>query len=122
MLSDRIVQFRKYNNISPETIAKLINIDLDDYLKIESGAITPDIALISELAKMYKVTINEFYGHTPRLALYNKTSSDEDEKFKNALDALKFSELSVDEKELILTYRKNQNKEKFFKLLEEAEK
>jgi hypothetical protein len=43
------------------------------------------------------------------------------DKYK-ALDDLKFSELSVDEKELILTYRKNQNKEKFFKLLEEAEK
>jgi transcriptional regulator with XRE-family HTH domain len=122
LLSDRIIQFRTYNNIEPETVAKVLNIDLDEYLKFEDGSATPDIALISELAKIYKVTINEFYGHTPRLALYNKTSSDEDEKFKKALDDLKFSELSVDEKELILTYRKNQNKEKFFKLLEEAEK
>ena len=121
MLSDRIIQFRTYNNIEPENVAKVLNIDLDEYLKFEDGSATPDISLISELAKMYKVTINEFYGHTPRLALYNKPVSD-DEDFKNALDALKFSELSVDEKELILTYRKNQNKEKFFKLLEEAEK
>ncbi len=122
MLSDRITQFRTHNNISPETIAKVLNIELDDYLKFEDGSVTPDISLISELAKIYKVTINEFYGHTPRLALYNKTSSDEDEEFKKTLDALKFSELSIDEKELILTYRKNQNKEKFLKLLEEAEK
>ena len=122
MLSDRIVQFRTYNNISPETIAKVLNIDLDDYLKIESGAITPDIALITELTKIYKVTINEFYGQTPRLSLYNDTTSDEEDESKKILDALKFSELSIDEKELILTYRKSANKEKIFKFLEESNK
>ena len=58
MLSDRIIQFRTYNNIEPETVAKVLNIDLDEYLKFEDGSATPDISLISELAKMYKVTIN----------------------------------------------------------------
>lgn len=120
MLNNRISQFRAYNKLEPESIAKVLNIDLDEYLKYESGEAVPDINILTNLATLYKVTLNEFYGHTPRLVLNNEPpveyTSDED------LEILKFAELSIDEKELIFAYRISNNKEQFFKILENGKK
>lgn len=117
MLNNRIVQFRTYNKIEPETIAKTLNISTKEYLKYEDGSVMPDIATITELAKIYKVTIAEFYGNTPRLVLNNP--DDENIFFKNndELEVLKFSELSIDEKEMILAYRTSENKEQIYKTI-----
>lgn len=123
LLFNRIVQFRTYNKLEPPTVAKALNVELDEYLKYEDGSITPNIAVIADLAKIYKVTINEFYGHTPRLTLHN------DDQFNASMisdnsefDELKFAELSIDEKELILAYRLAQNKEKILNFLLNDEK
>lgn len=120
MLCNRITQFREYNKIDPETIAKSLDIDLNEYLKFESGEIIPDIGILTKLSMIYKVTINEFYGHTPRLSLHNEPplNTAKNDEF----DALKFAELSIDEKEIILAYRLTDNKEKFLKLLNDEEK
>ena len=117
MLNNRIIQFRTYNKIEPETIAKTLNISTEEYLKYEDGSVTPDIATITELAIIYKVTIAEFYGNTPRLVLNNP--DDENIFFKNndELEVLKFSELSIDEKEMILAYRTSENKEQIYKMI-----
>jgi len=117
LLNNRIVQFRNYNKIEPETIAKTLNIPTEEYLKFEDGSVMPDIGVISELAKIYKVTVAEFYGNTPRLVLHDS----EDEKLlsekKDELEFLKFSELSIDEKEMILAYRTSENKEQIYKMI-----
>jgi hypothetical protein len=47
-----------------------------------------------------------------KLNYENKTKEDE-------YEALKFAELSIDEKELILAYRTIDNKEKIFKIITE---
>ena len=112
MLFNRIVQFREYNKIPIETIAKALNISQEEYLKYESGTITPDIATITSLAKIYKVTVNEFYGHTPRLTLHDDPNTTQTEL--NSDKEFKFAELSIDEKELILKYRLSENKEEIF--------
>lgn len=117
LLNDRIVHFRTYNKIEPETLAKTLNIPTEEYLKYEDGSVMPDIATITELAKIYKVTIPEFYGSTPRLILQ---ASDDENLFKEndaELELLKFSELSIDEKEMILTYRMSENKEQIYKMI-----
>ncbi len=117
LLKNRIVHFRTYNKIEPETIAKILNISTEEYLKFEDGSVMPDIEIITELAKIYKVTVAEFYGNTPRLVLHDF----EDENLlseRNAeLELLKFSELSIDEKEMILTYRMSENKEQIYKMI-----
>ena len=122
LLNDRIVHFRTYNKIEPETLAKTLNISTEEYLKYEDGSVMPDIATIAELAKIYKVTIPEFYGSTPRLILQD--SDDETLFTKNAdeLELLKFSELSIDEKEIILAYRTSENKEQIYKTILEKNK
>lgn len=119
MLNNRIIQFRAYNKIEPETIAKTLNITTEEYLKYEDGSVMPDIATITELAKIYKVTINEFYGNTPRLVLRDNDAENIYYKKSDELEVLKFAELSIDEKELILAYRTSENKEQLFKMITE---
>ena len=117
MLGNRIKHFRIYNKIEPEAIARTLNISVEEYLKYENGSVTPDISTISELAKIYKVTINEFYGNIPRLTL---NATEKDELFYSSdeeLEIFKFAELSIDEKEIILAYRTSENKEKLFNLM-----
>ena len=117
MLCNRIKQFRTYNKIETETLAKFLNIEHSKYLKIESGEISPDIDIITTLAKIYKVTINEFYGHEPRLTTLRSNDKPLNFEIPNEYDELKFAELSIDEKELILAYRTTEKKEEFLKLL-----
>lgn len=122
MLNQRIIQFRTYNKIEPETIAKTLNISTEEYLKLEDGSVIPDISTITELAKIYKVTINEFYGATPRLVLHDNDTGDLHFKKNVELEFLKFAELSIDEKEIILAYRTAENKEQLFKMITEKNK
>ncbi len=121
MLCHRITRFREYNKIEPLTLAKSLEIDVNEYLEYEAGSKIPDISILTKLSMIYKVTLDEFYGHTPRLALHDE-SSFSPEKNEEDFYALKFAELSIDEKELILAYRLSQNKERFLKLLEDEEK
>jgi transcriptional regulator with XRE-family HTH domain len=117
MLSDRILHFRLYNEIEPQAIANALKISTDEYLKYEAGEAIPDIMIITDLAKIYKVTVPEFYGNNPRLSVQTETPHDvvidDDDK------VLKFSELSFDEKELIMAYRLTENKEDFLKLIKD---
>lgn len=115
MLHNRIYHFRKYNQVEPETLAKLIGIDVDEYLKYESGESTPDIDTLQILAQAYKVTIPEIYGDNPILTLTTDTDNKTEEELK--ADVIKFSELDTFEKALILAYRTSENKEKFFTVL-----
>ena len=121
MLCHRITHFREYNKIEPITLAKALEIDVNEYLDYEAGNKIPDIRILTKLSMIYKVTLDEFYGHTPRLALHDE-SSFIPEKEKDEFAVLKFAELSIDEKELILAYRITDNKERFLKLLEDEEK
>ncbi len=115
MLCNRIKQFRTYNNVETESLAKILKIEHSEYLKYESGEIVPDIDIIASLSKIYKVTINEFYGHEKRLAALQ--NEDSPYKTPEEYEALKFAELSIDEKEIILAYRTSENKEKILDFL-----
>jgi len=115
MLCNRIKQFRTYNNVETESLAKILKIEHSEYLKYESGEIVPDIDIIASLSKIYKVTINEFYGHEKRLAALQ--NEDSPYKTPEEYEALKFAELSIDEKEIVLAYRNSENKERILDFL-----
>ena len=121
MLCNTIKQFRTYNNIESELLAKILKVEHSEYLKFESGEVLPDIDVITTLSKIYKVTVSEFYGHEPRM-LELQNNDNPPLKYPDEYDALKFAELSIDEKELILAYRTSNNKEKFLKIIENEEK
>ena len=103
MLCSRIKQFREYNKISVSILADFLGISTDTYLNFESGKQTPDIDIITKLAQCYKVTVDEFYGYTPRLVLHSEDNSFNDIDVPDHV--LKMSDLSWEEKQLILYYR-----------------
>lgn len=109
MISTRMKLFRDYNGFSSENIANAIGIDTEQYLKYESGNESPTIDIIIKLAECYRVTVDEFYGYTPRLEVYQgnqdaaKGLEDRDEALN---ELLKFTDLTWDEKQLVLYYRR----------------
>ncbi len=110
MLCNRIKQFREYNNLKASQLAEFLEIDQALYNDYENGRLSPPIDIIEKLAKSYKVTVDEFYGYTPRLTLH----SDKDDLFFDESveeHILKMSDLSWDEAKLIMLYRNAENKD-----------
>lgn len=112
MLCNRIKQFREYNKLTAEQVANVIGTDVNTYNDFEKGEAIPTIDVIEALAKSYKVTIDEFYGYTPRLTLHNNNIDVSDDIPESIL---KMSDLSWDEAQLILYYRQLENKEEMLK-------
>lgn len=110
MINHRMIQFREYSGFSVESIAKALNITVEEYKEYESGRVKPDIDIIASLSRLYKVTVNEFYGYTPKLELHSNDFVD-NKYIQIAECTLRLTDLSWDEKELILFYRKNPYKE-----------
>ena len=104
MLKDRIKQFRTYNNLKPEMLSEVLEISTEDYEAFENGSKVPGIDIISRLSELYRVTVDEFYGYTPRLTIRSDAPVFEDSPVEERI--LKMSDLSWDEAQLILYYRK----------------
>lgn len=122
MLCNRIKQFREYNELEPFYLAEVLGVSIDTYNDYESGKEVPTIDIVHALAHCYKVTVDEFYGYSPRLMLHNKNTDlpDDDDTISESL--LRMADLSWDEKKLILHYRISENKEAIINQLLEAEK
>ncbi len=116
MLCNRIKQFREYNRLGKEQLAEFLGIDADLYDDYEKGLQAPSIDIIEKLACCYKVTVDEFYGYTPRLTLHAK---EDDIFYDESVDerTLKMSDLSWDEARLILLYRSTSDKDKIIRML-----
>ncbi len=114
MIRNRLVNFRLYNKCTPEQLAKFLGITVDEYNAFESGREKPTIDIIVALATFYKTTVDEFYGYSPKLLLHRPDYDDYfDEDVED--DVLRLSELSWEEKEMIFHYRKQGDKEAFYK-------
>lgn len=122
MICNRMKQFREYNGIEAFVLADALGISVEEYNNYESGKEQPNISIIQMLARYYKVSVDEFYGYTPRLALHNKdldTIDDEDDVPERLL---KMADLSWDESKLILYYRSIDEKDDIIKSILNKEK
>lgn len=123
MLCNRMKQFREYNKLDCKLIAEVLSITEDEYKNFENNKTIPTIDIITKLANLYKVTVDEFYGYTPRITLHSKENEIQfDDVSENVL---KMSDLSWDEAQLILYYRAHkddENDEIIKKILEKADK
>lgn len=117
MLCNRIKQFREYNDLEPFFLAEVLGISLEKYKNYESGKEVPTIDVVHALARCYKVTVDEFYGYSPRLVLHNKDLFEDDEYDKVDNKLLKMSDLSWDEAKLILYYRNLEDKDELLKTI-----
>ena len=121
MLCNRLIQFREYNGLAVEQIAEALGVETAVYRDYENNVTVPDIDTVEKLAAIYKVTVDEFYGYTPRLTLHSNDydkplyAEDVDESI------LKLSNLSWDEQCLILKYRQLEKKEKIYDLLNDVD-
>lgn len=106
MLCHRMKQFREYNGLEKWMVAEILNITLEKYEELESGKEEPTIELIHELSRCYRVTVDEFYGYTPRLTLSSEKRNFEDHDDIVDESLLKMSNLTWEETQLILYYRK----------------
>ncbi len=113
MIGTRLKQFREYNGFHIEAIAQMLHISPEKYIAIEEGKATADIDTLTVLANYYRVTVNELYGYTPRLSLYDKNIESQDEAVEGRL--LKMADLSWDEAQIILYYRSLEDKADCFK-------
>ena len=103
MLCNRMKQFREYNNLDYKLLADVLGITEEEYMDFESNKATPTIDIIKTLSAFYKVTIDEFYGYTPRLTLHN---TENEIVFDDVSEnILKMADLSWEEAQLILYYR-----------------
>lgn len=110
LLCHRMKQFREYNNLDYKILAEVLGISENEYKDFESNKTTPTIDIITSLAKLYKVTVDEFYGNTPRLSLHSK---EHDMLFDDVSEnILKMSDLSWDETQLLLYYRLHKDDDK----------
>ena len=118
VLCNRLKQFREYNNLDCKLLAEVLGIEESEYRNFENNTATPTIDIITALASFYKVTVDEFYGYTPRLSLH---SEEKEIQFDDVSEnILKMSDLSWDEARLILYYRahKDEDDEIIKKILE----
>ena len=102
-------QFREYNKLDCKLVAEVLGITESEYKDFESNKTIPTIDIITELSAFYKVTVDEFYGYTPRLTLH---SEDKDFLFDDVSEnTLKMSDLSWDEARIILYYRAHKDED-----------
>ena len=121
MLCNRMKQFREYNNLDCKLVAEVLGISENEYNDFENNKASPTIDIITTLAKFYKVTVDEFYGYTPRLSLHSQENEIQfDDVSENIL---KMSDLSWDEAQIILYYRahKNDNDDEIIKKILEKD-
>lgn len=109
MLCNRIKQFREYNNLDCALVAEVLGIAEEQYKDFEANKKTPTIDIITALASFYKVTVDEFYGYTPRLSIHSKEKEFQFDDVSESI--LKMSDLSWDEARLILYYRAHKDEE-----------
>ncbi len=122
MLCNRLRQFREYNKLDCKLVSELLGITEEEYRDFENNKSTPTIDIITQLTRLYKVTVDEFYGYTPRLSIH---SGDKDITFEDVDEnTLRMSDLSWDEARLILYYRahRDDNDEIIKKILEKENK
>ena len=116
----RLKQFREYNKLQPSQLAEILEIETELYNNYEKDVEDAPYDVIEALSIFYKVTVDEFYGYTPRLSLH--TESDifpDDDDDNNVVDEaiLKMSDLSWDEAKLINLYRNSSDKDSIIQAL-----
>lgn len=116
MLCNRLRQFREYNKFQPSQLAEILEIEPELYNEYEKGTELPPFDVIETLSVFYKVTVDEFYGYTPRLSLHTEATPFPDDDTVDE-ETLKMSDLSWDEAKLIMRYRSSNDKDSIINAL-----
>ncbi|OPZ89824.1 MAG: Cupin domain protein [Firmicutes bacterium ADurb.Bin419] len=76
-ISRRIKELREISDVSPETLAKELNISIDTYLEYESGNIDIPVSFLYAVANKFNVELAAILtGEAPRLHTYSVVRKD----------------------------------------------
>ena len=87
VFSENLKKFRTAKNLTQEQAAQALNVNAQTVSRWECGTTLPDVMLLPEIARLYEVTVDDFYrkhsvaydNYAQRLAsVYEKTRDPED--------------------------------------------
>lgn len=115
MLSKRLKELRSRTEYRQEDIAKKLNITKSAYGYYEQGKTTPDANTLSELSKIFNVSVDYILGNTDNMTSLNNNIDDEFTVLLNDPELLlAFKDLinlsDTDKQEIInyIKFKKNQ--------------
>lgn len=114
---------RKFMELPQESVAKTVGISVEKYRLIEKGELEPEPEVAERLAKVFNVTVNDLnYGifGDKRFGFFQKPLSSFFESPEEMQRIERYiTELTDDEKSLIIMYRLIEHKTKAFDALRE---
>lgn len=100
MLSRQIKIFRNQNRLSQQQVAAYLGVSRSAYCGYEIGRRSVDVDTIIKLADLYKVSVEKFFEkRIPAEYVYD------DDYFEGQPDTRYLSQLSKEERELVVKYR-----------------
>ncbi len=98
-------QKRKELRLSQAKVADKINIDRTTYAYYESGRCVPNIKVINDIGKVLGIPISTLINTILNEDVINELSISKTSKRKNKDNEILFSDLTKQEKEIIVAYR-----------------
>ena len=105
---------RKQNELSQQQVADLLGISRSAYCGYETGRRSPDVATIIKLSEFYRLPLDKFFEkRIPAEYVYD------DDYYEGQADTRYLSQLSKEERDLIVKFRMldDEKKQEFFKLI-----
>lgn len=98
-------QKRKELRLSQAKVADKLNIDRTTYAYYESGRCVPNIKVINDIAKVLDIPVSTLINTILNEDVINEPSISKTSKRKNKDNGILFSDLTKQEKEVIVAYR-----------------
>lgn len=113
MVHESIRLYRLYCELSAEMVADVTGIPLSRYKKIELGEVEPSASDAEKLAKLFNVEVSELLNGITDLSRYSVRQDIDNNVFMTdemrEMAKIKITDLSPDEKRLILLIRGSDN-------------
>lgn len=114
MVHRQLKIIRKQNELSQQQVADLLGISRSAYCGYETGRRSPDVATIIKLSEFYRLPLDKFFEkRIPAEYVYD------DDYYEGQADTRYLSQLSKEERDLIVKFRMldDEKKQEFFKLI-----
>lgn len=114
MVHRQLKIIRKQNELSQQQVADLLGISRSAYCGYETGRRSPDVATIIKLSDFYRLPLDKFFEkRIPAEYVYD------DDYYEGQADIRYLSQLSKEERDLIVKFRMldDEKKQEFFKLI-----
>lgn len=114
MVHRQLKIIRKQNELSQQQVADLLGISRSAYCGYETGRRSPDVATIIKLSEFYRLPLDKFFEkRIPAEYVYD------DDYYEGQADTRYLSQLSKEERDLIVKFRTldDEKKQEFFKLI-----